>query len=75
MNRLAGERHTLGQWKWLADLGIPTRRGPVMGDSAEDIGGFKAEEEEEGLPDCSEGEGGRDLIIADTTKEPRLVVE
>ena len=47
----------------------------MLKDSTEELGGTKEEDEEKGIPDCSEGDEGGDLSIADTTREPRLTVE
>ena len=67
------KKSTLGQWRWLKGLGIYPRRRPVM-DSTEELGDTK-EEEEEDIQERSEGEEGRDLSIADTTRGPRLTLE
>ena len=74
MDQLAGERHTRPMEMVGRSRNFPRQR-PVLGDSTEELGGIKAEEGEEGLPDCSEGEDARDLSIEDTTRDPRLAVE
>ena len=51
----------------LQGLGIYPRRRPVM-DITEELGG-KPKEGAERLPDCSGGEGERDLSISDVTRE------
>ena len=56
------------QWLWLGSLNLYPRRRPVL-PSTEEIEGIKEDEE---IPECSEGESGRDLGLVDRPKEPKL---